>query len=401
MDHLIDGSSDIKVQVDSQAYTDGGVVTATALLKPGQRLHMVKYVAYGWSGSRTLPAVRDQVWAALSAAKQSGWDGLLAEQREYLDDFWDRADVEVDGDTEVQQAVRFALFHVLQAGARAETRAIPAKGLTGPGYDGHAFWDTETFVLPVLSLTSPDAAANALRWRHSTLPLAIERACQLGLQGAAFPWRTIAGEECSAYWPAGMAAFHVNADIANAVVRYVNLSGDEEFARGPGMDLLTHTARLWRSLGHHDDQGRFHIDGVTGPDEYSALADNNIYTNLMAKENLVAAADAAKRYPGPGPRARGQPGGIGGLAGRGPGDVHPLRRGARASTPRPRGSPGTRSGTSPTPPRSSIRCCCTSPTSTCTASRSSSRPTWCWPCTCAGTPSPPSRKSPTSTTTSR
>jgi alpha,alpha-trehalose phosphorylase len=297
MDHEIDSSADVKVQVDAQAYTDGGVVTATALLKPGQQLHMVKYVAYGWSGSRTLPAVRDQVWAALSAAKQSGWDGLLTEQREYLDDFWDHADVEVDGDTEVQQAVRFALFHVLQAGARAENRAIPAKGLTGPGYDGHAFWDTETFVLPVLSLTSPAAAANALRWRHSTLPLAIERASQLGLQGAAFPWRTIAGEECSAYWPAGMAAFHVNADIANAVVRYVDLTGDEEFAKGPGMDLLTHTARLWRSLGHHDDHGRFHIDGVTGPDEYSALADNNVYTNLMAKENLIGAADAAKRYP--------------------------------------------------------------------------------------------------------
>ena len=297
MDHLIDGSSDIKVQVESQAYTDGGVVTATALLQPGQKLRMVKYVAYGWSGSRTLPAVRDQVWAALSAAKQSGWDGLVADQREYLDDFWDRADVEVDGDAEVQQAVRFALFHVLQAGARAETRAIPAKGLTGPGYDGHAFWDTETYVLPLLSVTTPDAAANALRWRHSTLPMAIERATQLGLKGAAFPWRTIAGQECSGYWPAGTAAFHVNADIANAVIRYVNLSGDEAFDRGPGIELLTHTARLWRSLGHHDAQGRFHIDGVTGPDEYSALANNNVYTNLMAQQNLVAAANAAKRYP--------------------------------------------------------------------------------------------------------
>jgi alpha,alpha-trehalose phosphorylase len=297
MDHLIDGSSDIKVQVESQAYTDGGVVTATALLQPGQKLRMVKYVAYGWSGSRTLPAVRDQVWAALSAAKQSGWDGLVADQREYLDDFWDRADVEVDGDAEVQQAVRFALFHVLQAGARAENRAIPAKGLTGPGYDGHAFWDTETYVLPLLSVTTPAAAANALRWRHSTLPMAIERAGQLGLAGAAFPWRTIAGQECSGYWPAGTAAFHVNADIANAVVRYVDLSGDEAFDRGPGIELLTHTARLWRSLGHHDAQGRFHIDGVTGPDEYSALANNNVYTNLMAQQNLVAAADAAKRYP--------------------------------------------------------------------------------------------------------
>ena len=236
--------------------------------------------------------------AAASAAKATGWDGLLAEQREYLDDFWDRADVEVDGDAEVQQAVRFALFHVLQAGARAERRAIPAKGLTGPGYDGHAFWDTETFVLPVLGLTTPDAAANALRWRHSTLKLANERAAQLGLKGAAFPWRTIAGQECSGYWPAGTAAFHINADIADAVVRYVDATGDEDFDRGPGMDLLVNTARLWRSLGHHDAQGRFHIDGVTGPDEYSAIADNNVYTNLMARQNLMAAADAV---PGPGP----------------------------------------------------------------------------------------------------
>jgi alpha,alpha-trehalose phosphorylase len=241
--------------------------------------------------------VRDQVWAALSGARQTGWDGLLAEQRAYLDDFWDKADVEIDGDTEIQQAVRFGLFHVLQAGARAENRAIPAKGLTGPGYDGHAFWDTEAFVLPVLTMTVPRAAASALRWRQSTLPLAIERAAQLGLKGAAFPWRTIAGQECSAYWPAGTAAFHVNADIADAVIRYVDATGDKAFDHGPGMDLLTQTARLWRSLGHHDAQGRFHIDGVTGPDEYSAVADNNVYTNLMASQNLVAAADAAQRYP--------------------------------------------------------------------------------------------------------
>jgi alpha,alpha-trehalose phosphorylase len=153
------------------------------------------------------------------------------------------------------------------------------------------------YVLPVLTLTAPDAAANALRWRHSTIPTALERATQLGLKGAAFPWRTITGAECSGYWPAGEAAFHVNADIAAAVVRYVDASGDEEFDKGEGMDLLTHTARLWRSLGHHDAQGRFHIDGVTGPDEYSAIADNNIYTNLMAAQNLRRAADAAKRYP--------------------------------------------------------------------------------------------------------
>jgi alpha,alpha-trehalose phosphorylase len=295
MDHLIDGPPG--VQIESRSYDDGGIVTATVPLEPGQRLRVIKFVAYGWSQARSLTAVRDQVWAALSGARQAGWDGLLAEQRAYLDDFWKNADVEIDGDTEVQQAVRFGLFHVLQAGARAENRAIPAKGLTGPGYDGHAFWDTESFVLPVLALTAPDAAASALRWRHSTLPVAIERAAQLGLKGAAFPWRTIAGEECSGYWPAGTAAFHVNADIADAVVRYVDATGDEEFAQGPGIELLTHTARLWRSLGHHDAQGRFHIDGVTGPDEYSAIADDNIYTNLMAQQNLSAAADTAKQYP--------------------------------------------------------------------------------------------------------
>ncbi len=295
MDHQIDGLDG--VLTESRAFDDGGLVTATIVLQPGQKLRVIKYVAYGWSGERTLPAVRDQVWAALSGARQTGWDGLLAEQRQYLDDFWNHADVEIDGDAEVQQAVRFALFHVLQAGARAENRAIPAKGLTGPGYDGHAFWDTEAFVLPVLMLTAPDAAANALRWRHSTLPLAIERARQLGLNGAAFPWRTIAGEECSGYWPASLAAFHVNADIANASALYVAATGDEEFDCGPGMDLLTHTARLWRSLGHHDPQGRFHIDGVTGPDEYSAIADNNVYTNLMARQNLLEAAEAAKRHP--------------------------------------------------------------------------------------------------------
>ncbi len=295
MDHLVDAPA--SVLVESHAHANGGMVTASAVLEPGQRLKVIKFVTYGWSGERTVDAISAQVIAGLTGAKQSGWDGLLAEQHAYLDDFWDRADVAIDGDEEVQQAVRFALFHVLQAGARAENRAIPAKGLTGTGYDGHAFWDTETFVLPILTVTAPEAAASALRWRHSTLATAIRRAQQLGFEGAAFPWRTITGEECSGYWPAGIAAFHVNADVADAAVRYVDLTGDEEFEQREGMDLLTHTARLWRSLGHHDAPGRFHIDGVTGPDEYSAIADNNVYTNLMAQQNLVAAADAAEKYP--------------------------------------------------------------------------------------------------------
>ncbi|MFF4243397.1 glycoside hydrolase family 65 protein [Streptomyces sp. NPDC001822] len=294
-DHTVDGPA--MTSTSSESTADVARLTVTSELAPGERLRIEKTVGYGWSGVRSLPAVRDQVEAALAAAANTGWQGLIDEQREYLDDFWARSDVEVQGDEELQQAVRFALFHVLQAGARAEQRAIPSKGLTGTGYDGHSFWDTETFVLPLLTYTSPNAVVEALNWRHSTLPQARDRARQLGLRGAAFPWRTIDGSECSAYWPAGTAAFHVNADIADAVIRYVSATGDAEFERGCGLELLVETARLWMSLGHHDSGGTFHIDGVTGPDEYSAIADDNTYTNLMAGRNLRWGAEIAERNP--------------------------------------------------------------------------------------------------------
>ncbi|MFE2101163.1 glycoside hydrolase family 65 protein [Streptomyces sp. NPDC059468] len=294
-DHVVTGPE--RTTTRSESGGDVARLTVTSVLEPGQTLRVEKLVAHGWSGTRSLPAMADQVDAALAAAAHDGWQGLLDSQRAHLDDFWSGADVEVDGDEEIQQAVRFALFHVLQAGARAEQRAIPAKGLTGSGYDGHAFWDTEMFVLPVLTHTAPEAVAEALRWRYNTLDEARERATQLGLGGAAFPWRTIQGAEGSAYWPAGTAAFHVNADIADAVVRYVEATGDTRFEREAGVELLVETARLWRSLGHHDHRGAFHIDGVTGPDEYSAVADDNTYTNLMARQNLLAAADAVERHP--------------------------------------------------------------------------------------------------------
>jgi alpha,alpha-trehalose phosphorylase len=291
MDHLCDGVPG-PWESECEAFADSARITVIAELKPGQKLRLVKLVAYGWSAERSVPALRDQCAAALAAARHTGWDGLLAEQRQYLDGFWESADVHVEGDDEIQQAVRFGIFQILQAGARAEGRAIPAKGLTGPGYDGHAFWDSESFVLPVLTYALPWAVADALKWRHSTLPKACERARQLGLSGAAFPWRTIAGEECSAYWPAGTAAFHVNADVADAVARFEFVAGTEDFAERFGTDLLIQTARLWASLGYFDMAGEFRIDGVTGPDEYSAVADNNVYTNLLAKRNLLAAVAA-------------------------------------------------------------------------------------------------------------
>ncbi|HYZ37905.1 MAG TPA: glycosyl hydrolase family 65 protein [Pseudonocardiaceae bacterium] len=294
MDHEVLGPSD--AEFHSSATEHVARTTVICRLKPGQRLRVVKYLAYGWSSRRSFPALNDQVQAALAAARYTGWEGLATEQRRYLDEFWGAADVEIEGNPQLQQAIRFALFHVLQAGARAERRGIAAKGLTGPGYDGHTFWDTESFVLPLLSHTVPAAAADALRWRQQTLPLAMARAEQLGLAGAAFPWRTIRGQECSGYWPAGTAAFHINADIADAAIRYVTATGDVEFERDVALELLVQTARLWRSLGQHNLQGDFRIDGVTGPDEYSAVADNNVYTNLMAQRNLRAAADVVGRH---------------------------------------------------------------------------------------------------------
>ncbi|MEU5786234.1 glycoside hydrolase family 65 protein [Micromonospora purpureochromogenes] len=285
-----------KFTVESEGYEDWVRTTVGCVLKPGETLRVVKYLTYGWSSKRSLPALRDQVGAALAAARLDGWEGLRREQREYLDEFWDAADVRVEGDPEVQQAVRFGLFHVLQAAVRAERRPISAKGLTGPGYDGHAFWDTEMFVLPVLTYTQPSAVRDALYWRHSTLGQAQERAQTLNLQGAAFPWRTIEGPESSAYWPAGTAAFHIAADVADALRRYLLVTDDDQLEQEIGLELLVETARLWRSLGHHDRSGRFHVDGVTGPDEYTAVKDDNIYTNLMAQRNLLTAADCAMRY---------------------------------------------------------------------------------------------------------
>ncbi|MFE7872330.1 glycoside hydrolase family 65 protein, partial [Micromonospora humida] len=293
MGHDVDAPG--KTTLESEGYEDWVRTTIGCVLQPGETVRVVKYLAYGWSSRRSLPALRDQVGAALAAARLAGWDGLHREQREYLDGFWDAADVRVEGDPEVQQAVRFGLFHVLQAGARAERRPISAKGLTGPGYDGHAFWDTEMFVLPVLTYTQPGAVRDALYWRHATLEQARDRARMLNLAGAAFPWRTIEGPESSAYWPAGTAAFHIAADIADALRRYVLVTGDEQLERDIGLELLVETARLWRSLGHHDRYGRFHIDGVTGPDEYTAVKNDNIYTNLMAQRNLLTAADCAMR----------------------------------------------------------------------------------------------------------
>ncbi|NAZ76849.1 family 65 glycosyl hydrolase [Kineococcus sp. T13] len=294
-DHDVTGPAD--TQVRTHALADRVVTTARVRLEPGQELRVVKVATLGWARQVDREALLERLRAELTEGLRAGWEHLADEQRAVLDDFWQHADVRVDGDERLQQAVRFALFHVFQAAAQATDRGIPAKGLTGTGYDGHTFWDTEVFVMPMLNHVWPPAALEALRWRHAMLPAARDRARELGLAGATFPWRTITGRESSGYWPAGTAAVHLNADIADAAVRYVHATGDEDAARELVTDVVVETARSWVVLGREDEEGRFHVDGVTGPDEYSALVDDNAYTNLMAQANLRAAVELARRFP--------------------------------------------------------------------------------------------------------
>jgi alpha,alpha-trehalose phosphorylase len=234
-----------------------------------------------------------------------GLQQLLTSQEQYMDDFWRRSDVRLTdisqrrarrSTVEIQQAIRFNLFHVLQASARAEATGVPAKGLTGQAYEGHYFWDTEIYVLPFLTYTSPRIARNLLAFRYKMLPQARARARELGHRGAMFPWRTISGEEASAYYEAGTAQYHINADIMYALRKYVQATGDELFLRECGAEMLVETARLWLDLGFYSDAkgGRFCINGVTGPDEYNAVVNNNAYTNLMARENLRYAAQVVE-----------------------------------------------------------------------------------------------------------
>ncbi len=271
-----------------------GPARLTVDLRAGQWVEVLVLAAFAAGSDADDPDARSA--AALAAAREAGADALLAEQAEFLAGVWERGDVLLEGDPPMQQAVRYALFQVVQAAAQVAGVGIRAKGLAGTGYQGHSFWDSECFVLPVLDHVLPEAASAHLRWRHAGLPLARERAAELGLPGVTFPWRTISGRESSGYWPAGTAAFHVNADIAFAAARHVAVTGDAEFAARVGVDLVVETARLWAGRGQHTDEG-FRIDGVTGPDEYTALVDNNTYTNLMAAANLRAAAGACEDHP--------------------------------------------------------------------------------------------------------
>lgn len=270
----------------------------------GARIVLTKYcvLVSALDAPVDTPADELRAYAAvhLADARRVGFAMLCVEQQQFLDRFWNDSDVEIGGDAALQQGVRFNLLHLLQSTGRDGLTNIAAKGVTGNGYDGHYFWDTEIYIFPVLLHTQPHTARKLLEFRHRTLPAARARARELNHpRGALFPWRTIAGAECSAYFPASTAQFHINADIAFAVQRYWDATGDVVFMCTHGAELVFETARIWLGHGHYvADAGRgaprFCIHTVTGPDEYTALVDNNFYTNAMAQSHLRFAAEVAQ-----------------------------------------------------------------------------------------------------------
>ncbi|MGL5818878.1 MAG: glycoside hydrolase family 65 protein [Phycicoccus sp.] len=267
----------------------------------GRTLRIEKLVAYHTSRSLPVRELVDRAGRTIDRALRYDVAHYRSEQRAWFDRFWAASDVVIGSSDAAaaawQQGVRFNLFTVAQASARSDQIGVPAKGVSGSGYEGHYFWDSEIYVLPFLTYTQPDIARNLLQFRSLMLPAARERAREVSQRGALFPWRTINGEEASAYYAAGTAQVHIDADVAHALVKYVAATDDVGWLVRDGLAVLVETARLYADLGfwRHNATSSFHIHGVTGPDEYTTVVNNNLFTNVMARFTLEEAAAAADR----------------------------------------------------------------------------------------------------------
>lgn len=223
VDHLIDTECDY--QSKSECDGDHGKVVFLVNAKKKKQFQIFKFITYHSSRYRETSELKERAERTLDRLVADGFEMLLQGQHEYMDDFWQRSDIYIRGDSasagyqnrEIQQAMRWNLFQILQASGRAEGTGVPAKGLTGQTYEGHYFWDTEIYLMPFLIYTAPNIARNLLLFRYSMLDKARDRAEELNLRGALYPWRTINGEEASAYYAAGTAQYHINADIIYAL----------------------------------------------------------------------------------------------------------------------------------------------------------------------------------------
>lgn len=261
-------------------------IEETFICSGAEPVHFTKYAVYTDTLRHGDLAGREAL-KMLKTLLAKPFEALLAEQQAYLDAYWASADIVIEGDERVQEGIRFNLFQLLQSVGKDPASNIAAKGLSGEGYEGHYFWDTEIYIFPVFLMTDPEIAKNLLLHRYSILESARQRAKEMGHErGALFPWRTITGPESSAYFPAGTAQYHISADIAYSYIQYYLATKDEAFLKDYGAEMLFETARLWADTGHMQN-GEFRIDAVTGPDEYTCIVNNNYYTNAMAKHNLL------------------------------------------------------------------------------------------------------------------
>jgi alpha,alpha-trehalose phosphorylase len=273
----------------ASASATGGEILLRRSLRAREQLVLVRKTVYADSIRHPDPAAAARRLAA--AVLPLPFELLAREQADRLRSYWEAAEVTVEGDPSAAEGLRFGLFQLLQSAPRDGRSNIPAKGLSGEGYEGHYFWDTEIYMAPFFIYTNPALARDLLVYRHSILDGARRHARDMGqIRGAAYPWRTIAGRECSAYYPSGSAQYHINADIAYAYWRYFEATGDIDFMARIGAEVLFETARTWLEIGHFAS-GQFRIESVTGPDEYTCLVDNNYYTNAMARFHLSKAVE--------------------------------------------------------------------------------------------------------------
>ncbi len=306
MDHRLDHAGLAAAPtVTAREGAQSAAIVVSARCAAGSSLRLTKYLAYVTSLECPPQELASRAQAEAARAREAGFSALAEEQAEEVRRFWASSDVEIEGDEALQQGIRFNLFSLLQSAGRDGRTSIAAKGLSGEGYEGHYFWDCEIYVLPFFTYTQPGIARALLGYRAGILDKARARAAQLSQRGALYPWRTIGGEETSPYYPAGTAQYHIDADIAYALGRYLDATGDDSPLLEGGAEMLFETARLWADLGTWNPRRghTFCINEVTGPDEYTALVNNNLYTNLMARENLELAVRVAERMRQEHPRA--------------------------------------------------------------------------------------------------
>ncbi|MBD3343888.1 MAG: family 65 glycosyl hydrolase [Chitinivibrionales bacterium] len=264
-------------------------------VKEGQTAAVDKIAISYWEKGLTPAKVWSEGLKRAKAASKETFDNALKEQTDYWKKIWDVLDIEIEGDPELQQGLRFSLFQFHQNYIGGNERLnIPCKGLTAEVYYGWIFWDTETYCIPAYVFYNPEAARKLLQFRYNTLSQAIQRATELGHKGARYPFCTINGQETCGTWQHGDLEIHVGLAVFYAIQLYARITGDKEFLYKEGIEMLLQISRYYADRGEYSPEtGEFGLYGVMGPDEYHMMVNHNCYTNVMAKKLFEYTLDVA------------------------------------------------------------------------------------------------------------